>query len=68
MARRTHYSFERVQRDRAKAAKREAKRDARAAAKVEKQDGEPVDEAGAELDGAQPAPAAPADADRAEDG
>ncbi len=39
MARRPNYRFERVERDRAKAAKRAAKREAKAAKKLEKDDG-----------------------------
>lgn len=42
MARRQHFSFERRQRDLAKAAKREAKREARAAAKLAKDVDEPA--------------------------
>ncbi len=42
MARRGHYSYERRQRDLAKVAKREAKREARAAAKLAKQPGGPA--------------------------
>ena len=53
MARKGHFSFERRQRDLAKAAKREAKREARVAAKLAKDPQEPAtpDDAGDEGDG-----------------
>lgn len=42
MARKANFSFERRQRDLAKAAKREAKREARAAAKLAKEQQQPA--------------------------
>ncbi len=58
MARRTHYSFERRQRDQAKSAKRASKREARAAAKLVKDGGEPPadPDAETEADAAPPTP------------
>ena len=51
MARRTHYSYERRQREQAKTAKRAAKREARAAAKLGKDGSELPPEPDAEVDG-----------------
>ena len=51
MARRPNYNFERSQRDRAKVAKREAKREARAARKT---GDAPVEVVAPDVDGPQP--------------